>query len=53
MAEKDPKDPMTGTSEIAIVMHQLYLDYREAGFTEVQALELVRSHIMASQGGAR
>ena len=51
--EQGPTDPMTGFLELAVITHQVYLEYIEAGFAESQAFELVKVMVAANQGGAR
>lgn len=47
----NPEDPMTPLAQSASQMHELYLQYVAAGFTEAQALELVKAVIIGSLGG--
>lgn len=42
MSDDQPQDPLTGLAEAAISVHQLYCEYRDAGFTIEQAFELVK-----------
>jgi len=55
MPERNPKDPFDsmGLSETAVVIHQMYLAYQEAGFTEPQAFELIKAAVAASQGSTK
>lgn len=39
-ADKGPQDPITDLAEAAASMHELFLAYMAAGFTEYQALRL-------------
>lgn len=40
-----PADPVTTLLECAIAMHELFLAYQQAGFTEQQAFALVQTTI--------
>ncbi|GAA2803056.1 hypothetical protein [Streptomyces showdoensis] len=48
----DPEDPITQLAAAAAQLHELYLAYVNAGFSELQAFELVRAIMTAglSQG---
>ncbi|MEV8474873.1 hypothetical protein [Streptomyces sp. NPDC051173] len=37
----EPADPITGLAEHAAQLHEMFLAFQHAGFTENQALELV------------
>lgn len=39
--QSPPADPMTVLAETAVQMHELYLSYVAAGFTEGQSMTLV------------
>ena len=43
----DPLDPLTALAEGAAQMHEMFLAYVQAGFTEQQALYLVDSALKA------
>jgi hypothetical protein len=40
--EIEQVDPITGLGEGAVGQHEMYLAWREAGFTETQAMELLK-----------
>jgi len=44
----DPTDPITELAAAAAQLHELYASYVEAGFTEHQAFELIKTIIAAS-----
>lgn len=44
-----PADPITTMLEAALSVHELFLAYQEAGFTEHQAFDLVK--ILAASMG--
>jgi hypothetical protein len=48
----EPEDPITELAAGAAQLHEAYLAYCNAGFTEDQAFELVRAILVASIGGA-
>lgn len=48
----DPEDPITLLAEGAAQLHELFLAYIGAGFTEHQALFLIGQMIQASIQGA-
>ncbi len=47
----DPEDPITQLAAAAVQLHEAYLAYIEAGFTEQQAFALTRAILIASLGG--
>ncbi|MBZ6207560.1 hypothetical protein KVH31_13730 [Streptomyces olivaceus] len=47
-----PQDPITQLAAAAVQLHELYGAYIAAGFTDVQAFELVKVTLAASVGGA-
>ncbi|MCQ1575364.1 hypothetical protein [Streptomyces parvus] len=47
----EPTDPITALAAAAVQLHEMHQAYVEAGFTEQQALELVKAVIVASIGG--
>lgn len=47
----DPEDPVTELAASAVQLHELHLAYLAAGFTEAQAMELIKALLMASVGG--
>lgn len=47
-----PKDPLTSMLESAIQLHEVYVAYTEAGFTNEQAVYLVGVIIAAGIRGA-
>lgn len=53
MDEHSPIDPLDGMIGAAVAMHELFLQYQEAGFTEGQAFELVRTAVAAMFGTMR
>ncbi|MFI6510119.1 hypothetical protein ACIBCT_21145 [Streptosporangium sp. NPDC050855] len=48
----DPEDPITLLAEGAAQLHELFLAYLNAGFTEPQALFLLGQMLQASIKGA-
>lgn len=44
----DPEDPLTELAAGAAQVHEMYLAYIQAGFTEQQAFELTKSILIAS-----
>lgn len=49
MAELE--DPITQLASAAAQLHELYLSYLAAGFTEAQAFDLVKTILTAGVGG--
>ncbi|MFI7890861.1 hypothetical protein ACIFUY_06310 [Streptomyces sp. CACIS-1.16CA] len=47
----EPTDPMTELAAAAVQLHEMHQAYVAAGFTEQQALELVKAVIVANVGG--
>lgn len=47
-----PEDPITELAAIAQQMHEMYLAYLAAGFTEAQAMQLLEAVVHAQSGGA-
>ncbi|QCX81257.1 hypothetical protein C9F11_38370 [Streptomyces sp. YIM 121038] len=47
----DPEDPITELAAAAVQLHEAYTAYLQAGFTEPQAFELVKTILAASFGG--
>jgi hypothetical protein len=47
-----PSDPITPLLESATQIHEMFLAWQKAGFTEAQAFELVRTAIGAMFKGA-
>lgn len=43
-----PTDPITDMATSSVIMHELYLSYLAAGFTECQALYLASVFLRAS-----
>ena len=43
----DPADPSTPLGQLAATLHELYLEFVAAGFTESQALYLVGQNLKA------
>ncbi|NML55680.1 hypothetical protein HHL19_36325 [Streptomyces sp. R302] len=50
MPESDPVSPFTTAATAAIQIHELYQSFVRAGFTEAQALDLVK-HLMVNRKG--
>jgi hypothetical protein len=49
MADNEiPQDPMTALTETAAQQHEIFLTWVKAGFTEGQALELLKAVITAA-----
>lgn len=48
MEDKGPNDPVTPLMEGAVATYELFLSYREAGFNESQALQLVGMFLTAA-----
>ncbi len=44
----DPEDPITQLAAAAVQLHELYSSYIEAGFSEPQAFDLVKTILAAS-----
>jgi hypothetical protein len=44
----EPEDPITQLAAAAAQLHELYASYIEAGFTEPQAFDLVKTILAAS-----
>jgi hypothetical protein len=42
-----PADPMTALSEGAVQVHELFMEYRHAGFTEGQAFAIINTILAA------
>lgn len=49
--EKGPKNPISVLLEAAISMHELYVSFVAAGFTEAQALTLVAQTLRPQSNG--
>lgn len=47
----DPEDPITELAAGAAQLHEVYLAYRNAGFTEQQAFDLTKAVLLAHLGG--
>lgn len=47
----EPKNPISALLEAAISMHELYVSFVAAGFTESQALTLVAQTLRPQQNG--
>ncbi|SDL27970.1 hypothetical protein SAMN05421806_12536 [Streptomyces indicus] len=45
-----PEDPITQLAAAAVQLHEAYLAYVNAGFTEDQAFELTKAILVASLG---
>lgn len=48
----EPDDPITQLAAAAVGMHELFISFVAAGFTEQQALYLVGQALTASIGGS-
>ena len=48
MSDNQPEDPLVGLAEAAVTMHQLYVEYQNAGFSEAQSFELVKTVLAAN-----
>ncbi|MFF7329661.1 hypothetical protein [Streptomyces sp. NPDC008150] len=46
----DPEDPLTQLAAAAAQLHEVFQAHIEAGFTEQQALELVKTILLAGMG---
>ena len=51
MNDKLPTDPITGLTEAAVQLHELYESFVEAGFTGPQAMQMVCAIVTASVCG--
>lgn len=47
----NPQPPLTELAAMAVQFHELYTAYVDAGFTEDQALDLLKAIITAGIGG--
>jgi hypothetical protein len=47
----EPSDPITDLAASAAQLHELFLAYVQAGFTEAQAMELVKTTLATAIGG--
>ena len=47
----EPEDPITQLATAAVSLHELYLSFSGAGFSEHQALDLVGQALAASVRG--
>jgi len=47
----DPEDPITELAAAAAQLHELYTAYIDAGFTEPQAFDLIKTVMLGSVGG--
>lgn len=47
MADEVPEDPLTALQAGAFQQHEMYLAWLAAGFTDYQALELLKTLIIA------
>lgn len=47
----EPQDPITELAEAAASQHEMFMAWVEAGFTESQAMELMKTVIMGFFGG--
>lgn len=45
-----PLDPISAMAQAAAAMHELYESYREAGFTEGEAIKLIAAIVIGQQG---
>ena len=52
MSDDLPKDPLIGLAEAAVGIHQLFVEYQNAGFSEAQSFELVKTVLATSLKGA-
>lgn len=48
----NPQPPLTELAAAAVQQHELYRSWVDAGFTEEQALDLLKTIITAGIGGA-
>lgn len=46
----EPQNPFSQQAAGAVALHELYLSYVEAGFTEMQALQLICAMMAAMIG---
>lgn len=51
MSDREPEDPLVGLAEAAVTMHQLYVEYQNAGFNEAQSFGLVKTVLAANLKG--
>ena len=51
--DEDPGDPIGTLLEAALSLHELFLAYQRAGFTEEQAFELVKAITVEGMAGSR
>jgi len=49
----DPQDPLTELAEGAAQLHEVFLSYVGAGFSEAQAMQIVISILTAGIGGGQ
>ncbi|MEU1800853.1 hypothetical protein [Streptomyces sp. NPDC019937] len=49
----DPTDPITALAQASAQLHELFESYVTAGFTEHQALELLKALLTAGIGGSQ
>ena len=52
MSDDQPQDPLVGLAVAAVTMHQLYVEYQNAGFDKAQSFELVKTVLAANMKGA-
>lgn len=52
MTDQEPVDPISELRQLAAQIHELYLEWVAAGFTETQALDLCKAVLVANAGGA-
>ncbi|WP_019204540.1 hypothetical protein [Tsukamurella sp. 1534] len=45
--------PITDTEAYCALVHEMFLAYLHAGFTEPQAMQLLCAHINSTDGGTR
>lgn len=48
MADGLPQDPVTALTEVAVQQHEMFIAWAAAGFTEAQALDLLKAFITAT-----
>lgn len=48
----EPEDPITQLAAAAAQVHELYVSYIQAGFSEGQAFELIKAILAAGVGGS-
>jgi len=51
MEASTPQDPMPGLADAAVTLHELFVQYQDAGFTEAQAFDLVKTALLAGLRG--